>query len=55
MNFAYLKKILHALDFEDSDEITMEFREQSKAIILRTSLNAEWLALLMPIRLKAQD
>ena len=38
---------------EDSDEITMEFREQSKAIIVRTSLNAEWLALL--IRLKTQD
>ena len=55
VNFAYLKQILHALDFEDSDEITMEFREQSKAIILRTPLNAEWLALLMPIRLKSQD
>ena len=53
VNFAYLKQILHALDIEDSDEITMEFREQSKAIILRTPLNAEWLALLMPIRLKS--
>ena len=55
VNFAYLKQILHALDFEDSDEITMEFREQGKAIILRTPLNAEWLALLMPIRLKSKD
>lgn len=55
VNFAYLKKILHALDFEDSDEITMEFREQGKAIILRTPLNAEWLALLMPLRLKSKD
>ncbi len=53
VNFAYLKKILHALDFEDSDEIVLEFREQGKAIILRTPLNAEWLALLMPIRLKS--
>ena len=55
VNFAYLKQILHALDFEDSDEITMEFREQGKAIILRTPLNEEWLALLMPIRLKSKD
>ena len=55
VNFAYLKQILHALDFEDSDEIVMEFREQSKAIIVRTSLNAEWLALLMPLRLKSKD
>ena len=55
VNFAYLKQILHALDFEDSDEIVLEFREQSKAIILRTPLNAEWLALLMPLRLKSKD
>ena len=55
VNFAYLKQILHALDFEDSDEITMEFREQGKAILFRTPLNAEWLALLMPIRLKSKD
>ena len=32
VNFAYLKQILHALDFEDSDEIVLEFREQEKAI-----------------------
>ncbi len=55
VNFAYLKQVLHALDIEDSDEITMEFREQGKAIILRTPLNAEWLALLMPIRMKSKD
>lgn len=55
VNFAYLKQILHALDIEDSDDITMEFREQGKAIILRTPLNSEWLALLMPIRLKSKD
>ena len=40
---------------EDSDEIVLEFREQGKAIIFRTPLNAEWLALLMPLRLKAKD
>ena len=55
VNFAYLKQILHALDFEGSDEIVLEFREQGKAIIFRTPLNAEWLALLMPLRLKSKD
>lgn len=55
VNFAYLKKVLHALDFEDSDEMVLEFRGSEKAILFRTPLNAEWLALLMPLRLKAKD
>ncbi len=52
VNFAYFKQVLQALAFEACDEMVLEIRGSEKAILFRTPLNAEWLALVMPMRLK---
>ena len=55
VNFAYLKDVLQALDFEENGEMVLEFRGTLKAILFYSPKHPDWLALLMPLRLEASD